>query len=55
MTASDHALDALICALVGRAIVAGCSAEVPPELRSAAEREGWIHVPTGELAALVSG
>jgi hypothetical protein len=55
LAVNDHALDALICALVGRAIVVGSVGEIPPARRSTAEREGWIHLPTGDMTALVSG
>jgi hypothetical protein len=46
---TDHALDAVVCALVARAVVRGATA--PPTTRAAA-REGWIHYPTAPLAAL---
>jgi hypothetical protein len=41
----DHAFDALVCALVARAHLAGGCDPVPEELRDAARREGWIAVP----------
>lgn len=47
--ASDHALDAVICALVARAVALGTTR--PPDTRVAA-REGWIHYPTRPLADL---
>jgi predicted nuclease with RNAse H fold len=43
---SDHALDALICALVARASAIGATRDVPDGLRARALREGWIHIPT---------
>lgn len=49
--ASDHALDAVVGALVARAVALGRTA--PPDTRMAA-REGWIHYPTGPLRDLVA-
>ncbi|GAA2486753.1 DUF429 domain-containing protein [Streptomyces longisporus] len=48
----DH-LDALLCALVARAVLVGDTRwpETAQE-RAAAGQEGWIHLPDGELAAL---
>ncbi|MFF4359399.1 DUF429 domain-containing protein [Streptomyces sp. NPDC001604] len=48
----DH-LDALLCALVARAVLVGDTRwpETAQE-RAAAGQEGWIHLPGGELAAL---
>lgn len=47
---SDHALDALVAALVARAAGVGLTGRPGPtddaELRRI-EREGWIHLPTG--------
>ena len=43
--ASDHALDAVICALVARAKAVGATRDIPEDLLAAARREGWIHVP----------
>ncbi len=53
---SDDALDALLCAFVARAAAVGATLP-PPDARyvAAAEREGWIHVPTGGLADLFTG
>ncbi|GAB3587060.1 DUF429 domain-containing protein [Calidifontibacter terrae] len=42
---SDHALDALVCALTTRAAMSDRTTAPPPELREVAGREGWIHVP----------
>lgn len=56
---SDHAFDALICALVARA--GQCGATLPPqtaEQQRRASGEGWIHLPVGgpeSLAQLVRG
>jgi predicted nuclease with RNAse H fold len=49
---SDHALDALICALV--ALATKLDATLPPPLadRDAARHEGWIHVPSCPLLEL---
>lgn len=43
--ASDDALDALVCALVARAVMLEQTTPSPPELIGAAQTEGWIHVP----------
>jgi hypothetical protein len=48
---TDHALDALVCALVARAADQRAT-QMPAELTEQIRREGWIHVPTGSLAAL---
>jgi predicted nuclease with RNAse H fold len=51
--ASDHAFDALLCALVARACALGMTEPPPPEAQQAAVREGWIHVPvSGSFDAL---
>ena len=42
---SDHCLDALVCALVARAVAVGLTAHPAPAQAGAATREGWIHVP----------
>ncbi|MER6628642.1 DUF429 domain-containing protein [Streptomyces sp. NPDC000987] len=48
----DH-LDALLCALVARAVLAGDTRwPGSPEERAAARREGWIHLPGPDLGAL---
>lgn len=44
---SDHALDAILCALVARARQRGLTE--PPVDVDLARREGWIHVPTSPL------
>lgn len=49
--ATHDVLDALVCALVARAVDAGATAPPPPELEQAAREEGWIHLPTSELGA----
>jgi predicted nuclease with RNAse H fold len=48
----DH-LDALVCALVARAVQIGDTVwPHSPEERAAAGREGWIHLPTSDLDVL---
>jgi hypothetical protein len=46
---SDHAFDALVCALVALAAKLGATWAVPDDDRDVARREGWIHVPSGAL------
>jgi predicted nuclease with RNAse H fold len=48
--ASDHVLDAVICALVARAAALGSTE--PPNDPGTAASEGWIHLPTGPLSSL---
>ncbi|MCK9248618.1 MAG: DUF429 domain-containing protein [Solirubrobacteraceae bacterium] len=43
--AHDDALDALLCALVARAVERRLTPPIPSVLDGAARREGWIHVP----------
>lgn len=51
---SDHAFDALICALATRAAALGLTYPPPSDLREVAEVEGWIHVPQpGSLDQLI--
>jgi hypothetical protein len=50
----DDCLDALVCALVARAVERGLTEAPPPELAEEARSEGWIHVPVPRaLHALV--
>jgi len=51
----DHDLDALLCALVARAVATGRTHRPPPEVAEVAAREGWIHLPTCGLEELVEG
>ncbi|MDP3275231.1 MAG: DUF429 domain-containing protein [Deltaproteobacteria bacterium] len=44
-TATDHALVALVCALVARAAALGKVHPVPDEHHEAARTEGWIALP----------
>jgi len=43
--ASDHLFDALVSALVGRAVELRRTLPVPDEHRALAASEGWIHLP----------
>ena len=52
LAAEDHALDALIASLVGRAFGLGRTTLPGEEDLDAARREGWIHLPTIGLAQL---
>jgi predicted nuclease with RNAse H fold len=48
----DH-LDALVCALVARAVLVGDTRwPRSPDERAAAHQEGWIHLPGPDVAAL---
>jgi hypothetical protein len=48
----DH-LDAVVCALVARAVLAGDTVwPRSADERAAAAQEGWIHLPGADLAAL---
>ena len=42
---SGDCLDALVCALVARAVVKGLTDGPPAELAAQARSEGWIHLP----------
>lgn len=46
-------LDALICALVARAVQLGATTPPSDEEAADAAREGWIHLPNCELAELL--
>jgi hypothetical protein len=51
---SDDCLDALVCALVARAVDRRKTIPPPHELAEEATVEGWIHLPdTGSLSALL--
>ncbi len=52
-TASEHAFDALISALVARASALARTDTPPARLRELAQTEGWIHIPTCSLGELV--
>jgi predicted RNase H-like nuclease len=49
---SDHALDALVCALVALSATLGATFDVPEADREGARREGWIHVPSTPLSEI---
>lgn len=42
---SDDALDAVLCAVIARAVARGRTEPIPAEHRELSLREGWIHVP----------
>jgi hypothetical protein len=42
---TDHALDALVCALVARAAATERTRRPPDELSGITAQEGWIHLP----------
>jgi predicted nuclease with RNAse H fold len=50
-TATDHALDAFVCALVARAAALGNVHPVPAEHHGAARIEGWIALPLPDALA----
>ncbi len=51
---SDDFLDALVCALVARAVERQLTVGPPDELEQEAQTEGWIHLPVKEaLQALI--
>jgi predicted nuclease with RNAse H fold len=45
LAANDHLFDALISAIVGRAVEIGRTLPIPDEHRAIAATEGWIHLP----------
>lgn len=50
----DNQFDALICALIARAVARGLCEEIPPQHREVARIEGWIHLPLkGSLQELL--
>jgi hypothetical protein len=52
--ATDHAFDAMVCALVARAAMLGLVAEVPPDDAEHARTEGWIALPHPDSLARLS-
>jgi hypothetical protein len=54
MVESGDAFDAVIAALAARASWLGLCEAPPPEHTALARREGWIALPDGMLAALIS-
>jgi len=49
---SDHVVDAVLCALVARAVDLGLTTPPSEHHHDLVRREGWIHVPTCDLEAL---
>jgi predicted RNase H-like nuclease len=43
---SDDAFDAVVCALIARAVHRGLTAGPPDHLSIRAAAEGWIHLPS---------
>ncbi|MGW4480921.1 DUF429 domain-containing protein [Rhodococcus triatomae] len=52
---SDHAFDAVVAAVIARAAALGRTLLPDATEVGAAEREGWIHLPTVDPAGLVAG
>jgi hypothetical protein len=50
-TETDDCLDALVCALVARAVELGLTDGPPAELAREAQLEGWIHLPQSDAIA----
>lgn len=48
----DNRLDAFVCALAARAVLAGLTTRPAAEQADVARREGWIHVPTAGVAQI---
>ena len=53
LTTHHDAFDAVIAALLARAVALGATFPPDDDERAVAEREGWVHVPTVPLSALV--
>lgn len=53
LAASDDLFDAVIASLTARAVSLGQTLPPPQHHAAAALTEGWIHVPSGQLADLV--
>jgi len=51
--ATDHALDAFVCALVARAAALGKVHSVPDEQRDTARCEGWITLPLADALTML--
>lgn len=52
LAASDDLFDALVASLTARAVSLGHTLRPPEPYAAAALTEGWIHVPSGQLADL---
>lgn len=50
----DDALDAVVCAVVAKAVLLGVTERPTPDQMEAAKREGWIHVPTASIEDIVA-
>jgi predicted nuclease with RNAse H fold len=48
----DNGLDAFVCALVARAVLAGLTTRPAEDEVEVARREGWIYVPTAGVAEI---
>ncbi|MFC4035994.1 DUF429 domain-containing protein [Streptomyces polygonati] len=53
--ASEHAFDALVCALTARAVACGLTGRPGPADVDAAREEGWIHLPLPGSLPLLPG
>ncbi|MDQ3515110.1 MAG: DUF429 domain-containing protein [Chloroflexota bacterium] len=53
--ASDHAFDALVCALVARAVAIGATERPGDSEREHARVEGWIAIPTADALGRLVG
>jgi predicted nuclease with RNAse H fold len=55
LSRSDHLIDALICALLARALLGqpALTDPIPPELQRSAAQEGWIHLPLPDALELL--
>ncbi|MGJ0120767.1 DUF429 domain-containing protein [Williamsia sp. MIQD14] len=53
--ASDDAVDAVVAALLARAVALGATLLPSAEMADVAAREGWIHLPRIDLSELVTG
>lgn len=51
----DDSLDAVVCALLARAVLLDYTTPPQREELAAARREGWIHIPTADLETIVGG
>lgn len=49
----DDGLDALVCAVLARAVLQQQTGAPPPGRLVSARREGWIHVPTASLEDVI--
>ena len=53
LAASDHLVDALLCALLARAVECEQTLQPSEDDRATAQREGWIHLPKAVTAGVV--